>query len=150
MKGELKGAYATDTSTLIELVYGTPLGVRLMNGMLDETVETVTHELAIAELRYILCRRIGREKAKSRVEKLLASGYLIVEDISELIDTAADYKCERSIALPDCFTLSLGKKASLPILFAGREKELTEEMERKPFDLEIQFLEDYKNQTTSP
>jgi len=142
MKREPKGAYATDTSTLIELVYGTPMGERLLDAMLDETIETITHELAIAELRYILCRNMGKEKAKARVEKLLASGYLMVEDISELIETAADYKCERAISLPDCFTLSLGKEGSLPVLFAGRERELTAEMERKPFDLDILFLED--------
>jgi len=143
MKREPKGAYATDTSTLIELVYGTPMGERLLDAMLDETIETITHELAIAELRYILCRNMGKEKAKARVEKLLASGYLMVEDISELIETAADYKCERAISLPDCFTLSLGKEGSLPVLFAGRERKLTAEMERKPFDLDILFLEDY-------
>jgi predicted nucleic acid-binding protein len=143
MKSELKGAYATDTSTLIELVYGTPIGERLLNAMLEETIEIITHELAIAELRYILCRNVGKEKAKARVEKLLASGYIVVEDISELIETAADYKCDRAISLPDCFTLSLGKERSLPVLFAWKEKELTTEMERKPFDLDILFLKDY-------
>lgn len=143
MKSELKGTYATDTSALIELVYGTPIGTRLLNAMLEEAIETITHELAIAELRYILCRNVGKEKAKARVEKLLASGYLLVEDISELIETAADYKCDRAISLPDCFTLSLGKEGPLPVLFAWREKELTAEMERKPFDLDILFLEDY-------
>jgi len=143
MKREPKGAYATDASTLIELVHGTPMGERLRDAMLDETIETITHELAIAELRYILCRKMGKEKAKVRVEKLLASGYLVVEDVSELIETAADYKCEREISLPDCFTLSLGKERSLPVLFAWRERELTAEMERKPFDLDILFLEDF-------
>jgi len=142
-KGELRGAYALDTSTLIELVYGTIIGKRLRDAILDEAIDVITHELAIAELRYILCRNIGKEKAKARVEKLLASGYLLVEDISELIETAADYKCERAISLPDCFTLSLGKEGSLPVLFAGRERELAAEMERRPFDLEILFLEDY-------
>lgn len=143
MKSELKGAYATDTSILIELVYGTSMGERLLNAMLDETIETITHELAIAELRYILCRNVGKGEAKARVEKLLASGYLVIEDISKLIETAADYKCDRAISLSDCFTLSLGKEESLPVLFAGRERELTTEMERKPFDLDIIFLEDY-------
>lgn len=143
MTRELKGAYATDTSTLIELVYGTPVGEKLRDAMLDEAIEVITHELAITELRYVLCRKIGKEKGKARVEKLLASGYLLVEDISELIETAADYKCERAISLPDCFTLSLGKERSLQVLFAGREKELAAEMESKPFNVEILFLEDY-------
>jgi hypothetical protein len=86
---------------------------------------------------------MGKEEAKARVEKLLASGYLLVEDISGLIETAADYRCERAISLPDCFTLFLGRRGSLPVLFAGRERELASEMERKPFDLEILFLEDH-------
>jgi predicted nucleic acid-binding protein len=143
MTRELKGAYATDTSILIELVYGTPLGETLRDAILEEAVEVIAHELAIAELRYVLCRKIGKEKAKARVEKLLASGYIMVEDSSELIETAADYKCERAISLPDCFTLSLGKERSLPVLFAGREKELAAEMESKPFNVEILFLENY-------
>ena len=57
---------------------------------------------------------------------------------------AADYKCEWSISLPNCFTLSLGKNRSLKALFAARERELTEEMERRPFDIEIRFLEDHE------
>lgn len=77
------------------------------------------------------------------MEKLLASGYLHVEDISDLIETASNYKCERAISLPDCFTLSLGRQGPLPVLFAGRERELTTEMERRPLNLEILFLEDY-------
>ena len=142
-KGDLRGAYALDTSTLIELVYGTIGGKRLSDAILNEVIDAVTHELAIAELRYVLCRSLGKEEAKVRVEKLLASGYFLVEDISKLIETAADYKCERAISLPDCFTLSLGREGSLPVLFAGRERELAAEMERRPFGLDILFLEDY-------
>ena len=54
----------------------------------------------------------------------------------------ADFECERAISLPDCFTLSLGKNRSLEALFAARERELAEEMERRPFDVEIRFLEE--------
>ena len=103
----------------------------------------MTHEVALAELRYILCRGLGMREAKARVEKLLASGYLLVEDVSGLIASAADIKCERALSLPDCFTLSLGSRLSVPCLFAGRERELLAEMERRAFDVEITFLEDY-------
>lgn len=140
---ELKGVYAADTSTLIELVYGSLPGEALRDALLEEDVEVVTHELAIAEFRYVLCRKIGKKRGKARVEKLLASGYIMVEDVSGLIESAADYKCMRAISLPDCFTLSLGREKSLPVLFAGREGELVKEMDRKPFKIEILFLEDY-------
>jgi hypothetical protein len=103
----------------------------------------VTHEVALTELRYILCRGLGRAEADARVEKLLSSGYLMVEETSRLVAGAADYKCERAVSLPDCFTLSLGRHLSVPALFAGRERELLAEMERRAFDVEIQFLEDY-------
>lgn len=120
------------------------MGEVLREAMLGEDVEVVTHGVAVAELRYVLCRLMGREGSRSRVDKLLASGYLLVEDIAGLVEAAADYKCERAISLPDCFTLSLGRSRSLKVLFAAREGELVEEMERSPLDVEIHFLEDYE------
>lgn len=143
MKRELRGAYALDAGVLIELVYGTQEGKILKTAMLDESLHANTHQLAITELRYVLCRNIGKEKAEARVEKLLASGYLPVHSISELVETAANYKCRRAISLPDCFSLSLGKERSLPVLFAHRETELHTEMKKDPFQLQILFLEDY-------
>ena len=103
----------------------------------------MTHELAITELRYILCRAMGMREAEARVEKLVASGYLLVEDASVLTASAADIKCERALSLPDCFTLSLAKRLYVPCLFAKRERELTAETERKDFDIDIAYLEDY-------
>lgn len=140
---ELKGVYAVDAGPLIDLVYGSVGGAALRDALLDESVSAVTHELAITELRYILCRGLGRREAEARVEKLLASGYLLVEDVSALIASAADIKCERALSLPDCFTLSLARRLSVPCLFAGRERELLAEMERRAFDVDIAYLEDY-------
>ena len=139
-----RGAFAADAGALIELVYGTPMGEALRDAMLGEDADVVTHEIAITELRYVLCRIMGKEESRARVEKLLASGYIFVEDITGLVEAAADYKCERAISLPDCFTLSLGKNRSLKVLFATRERELAKEMDRRPFDVEIQFLEDFR------
>jgi hypothetical protein len=65
-----------------------------------------------------------------------------VESISPLIESASEYKCDRAISLPDCFSMSLAKRLSLPVLFAVREKELAKEIEKRPFDVEILFLED--------
>jgi hypothetical protein len=67
------------------------------------------------------------------VDKLLASRYISVEDTHPLINEASKYKCERTISLADCFCLA----------FARKEKDLVKEMQRKPFDVEILFLEDY-------
>ena len=73
-------------------------------------VEAYTTELAITELRYVLCRKLGWQQSKERVNNLLASGYFKVEDTSQLINEAAKIKCQRAISLPDCFILALAHK----------------------------------------
>ncbi|NOZ77270.1 MAG: type II toxin-antitoxin system VapC family toxin [Euryarchaeota archaeon] len=138
----LAGSLVFDAGALIELVFSTPAGSRLMEQMIEGEIEVHATEVAVVELGYILCRRVGREEAKKRIDKLLASGYVAVEDTSPLMDAASAYKCERAISLPDCFSLALAGRLSVPVLFATREKELVKEMERRPFDVEILFLRD--------
>ena len=100
-------------------------------------------ELAVVEAEYILCRRLGWEEASRRIDWLVLSGFVQVEDISPLCERAARYKCEMAIALPDCFTLSLAEMLSIPALFARRERELAEELARRPLGVEVLFLEDF-------
>ncbi|MCW4049898.1 MAG: hypothetical protein NWE89_09205 [Candidatus Bathyarchaeota archaeon] len=127
---------------MIDLVYGAPEGLALLEDMLDNSVALVTHELAIVELRYVLCRRLGKDVAWAKVGNLLGSGYIIVEDASGLMDAAASVKCERRVSLPDCFTLALADRMRITALFASREAEIVREMERAPFSVELAFLEE--------
>ena len=113
-----------------------------MDALLDHSVAIVTHELALVELRYILCRKLGKEAAWAKVEKLLGSGYIIVEDASDLMDAAASLKCERRISLPDCFTLALADRMRVTALFATKEVEIVREMEKIPFGVELGFIEE--------
>ncbi len=140
MTVSLEGVYAVDAGVLIDLVYDTDEGKTLREAVLDESVSLLTHEYAVLELRYIICRRLGRDEAWARVEKLLASGYIIVDEASNLMEDAAVLKCERHISLPDCFTLALARKYKAIALFASREAELVREMEINPFKARIQFL----------
>jgi predicted nucleic acid-binding protein len=103
MMKDLKGKLAIDTSALIELIYCDSLGQKLKKALETDMVEAYTTELAITELRYVLCRKLGWQQSKERVNKLLASGYFKVEDTSQLINEAAKIKCQRAISLPDCF-----------------------------------------------
>jgi len=144
MKRGLSGRLALDTSTLIELMFSTPSGIVLKEALKEGLVEACTTELSIAELRYVLCRRLGLAESNERIEKLLVSGYITVEDISTLIIDASRYKCERTISLADCFCLVLAHKSFCSCLFARKEKELAKEMQKKPFDIEVLFLEDYR------
>lgn len=143
MKRELSGVLALDASALIELVFATRGGLKLQEALLEEVLDAHTTEIAITELRCILCRRLGARQGKERVEKLLASQCIMVEDVSELVETAADYKCRRAISLPDCFSISLAKKIASPVIFAKGEEDLAREIREHPFDVEILFLQDY-------
>ena len=143
MKKDLSGRLALDTSALIDLLFSTSAGLKLKESLKDRSVEAHTTELHIAELRYILCRRLGLTDSNEKVDKLLTSGYVTVEDISFFISEASKYKCERAISLADCFCLALAHKQLYSAVFARREKDLVIEMRKNPFDVEILFLEDY-------
>jgi len=142
MKRDLNGKLAIDTSVLIELIYSETPGQKLKKALENDLVESWTTELAIAELRYVLCRQLGWQESNERVNNLLASGYIQIEDTLSLINEASKTKCKRAISLPDCFTLALARKIGGAALFARKEQDLTVEMQRKPFDVDILFLEE--------
>lgn len=144
MKRDLSGSLVLDASALIEALFFSPMGLRLVEALERNLVIAYTTEPNIAELRYIACRKLGLVGSKERVDKLLASGYIHVEETSFLIDEAARLKCERALSLADCFCLALARRFACRALFARREGDLTKEMRKKPFDVEIVFLEDYK------
>ena len=139
---DLKGKLAIDTSALIELIFCDSLGQKLKKALETDMVEAYTTELAITELRYVLCRKFGWQHSKERVNKLLASGYFTVEGTSQLINEAAKIKCQRAISLPDCFILALANKIAGDALFARKEQELADEMGKKSFGITLLFLEE--------
>jgi len=137
---DLKGKLAIDTSALIELIYCDGLGQKLKKALETDMVDAYTTELAITELRYILCRKLGWQQSSEKVNKLLASGYFTVEETSRLIDEAAKIKCKRAISLPDCFILALAHKISGVALFARQEQEVADEMQKKTIRHQFTFL----------
>lgn len=141
-KQDLKGKSAIDTSALIELIYCDKEGQKLKKALERDLIEAWTTELAIAELKYVLCRKLGWHESSKRVHKLLASGYFKIEDTLTLTNEVAKIKCERAISLPDCFTLALARKIAGSAVFARKEQDLTSEMQRKPFEVNILFLEE--------
>lgn len=144
MKRDLSGSLVLDASVLIEALFLSPIGLRLVEAMEKDSVIAYTTESNVAELRYIACRRLGLIESKERVDRLLASGYIHVEDTSFLIEDAARLKCERAISLADCFCLALARRFAFKAFFARREDELVREMRKNPFDVEVLFLEDFK------
>lgn len=141
-KQDLKGKLAVDASALIELVYGETPGQKLKQALEKEAIEAWTTELAVTELRYILCRKLGWAESSRRVNKLLESGYLKVENTPKLINEAAKLKCCRAISLPDCFSIALAQKIGGSALFARTEQDLIAEIHKEPFKVAVIFLED--------
>jgi len=132
-----------DAGVLIELLFSTPGGVLIREALLKGDVFGYATELAIVEAKYILCRKLGWKEAAERIDRLILSGFIQVEDIGPLCERAAELKCKMAIALPDCFTLSLAGMLSIPALFARREHELVRELDRASLDIEVLFLEDF-------
>lgn len=83
-----------DAGAIIELLMLSDNGVKLRDLLIDEKIEAHTTELAMTETMYILCRKYGFEESRSRVNKLLDSGYITLWETSQLVEDAAKIKCE--------------------------------------------------------
>jgi len=138
----LKGKLAIDTNALIELIYCDSLGQKLKKAIITDMVDAFITELTITELRYILCRKLVWQQSSEKVNKLLASGCFTIEETSRLINEAAKVKSKRAISLPGCFTLAPAHKISGGAIFSRKEQEAKAEMQKKPFDVNLLFLEE--------
>ncbi len=133
-----EGSYSIDTSVLIELLSGTTLGMVVLDSIWK--LELYTTPINICEAEYVLCRIVGFEKSRGKIEALVKSNFVSIVPAEEVIHRAALIKCQRAVALPDCFTIALAEHLNVRAMFAYPEKELLREIERKPFDVEILFL----------
>jgi hypothetical protein len=132
---------ACDAGVLIELVQegmNLPLFQEINEGRVNPKVTI----LALTELQYILCRKIGTQKSEEKVSALIDSNYFEISFLNDLRSISSTLKCQRAISLPDCFTIALAITRSIPALFATREKELDREIKKKPFQVQILFLDE--------
>lgn len=75
------------------------------------------------------------------MEKLILSRAIEIVENERVLHEAARTKCERSIALGDCYTIALAEKLKGAAVFARQEDDLEKEMRRKPFSIKMVFLE---------
>lgn len=135
-------SYSLDSGVLIEMLLGTPVGGMMSDSLLSGSpITAYTCHFNLSEAEYILCRMLGRTQARSKVDNLVRSNYINLTDAGRLYANAAEIKCERALALGDCYTIANAKVTGSTALFAFREEELNREMEKKPFDVEIRFIE---------
>jgi predicted nucleic acid-binding protein len=143
MRRSLRGYYALDGGALIELCLETSAGEMLRGALKSGKVVAYTHDMAVVEALYILCRKVGWEEAKRSVDSLLLSGFLNVEAMSGLSEEASKIKCKKPIAVSDCLTLALAIRKGMTALFADREAELLRQMEREPLGVDVEFISDW-------
>jgi len=132
---------ACDASVLIDLLVSGSANP-LFGEIIANAVEPCTTELAITEAQYILCRKLGAATAETKIDNLLASHAYEIFCISSLRPLASKIKCLRAISLADCFTIALASIHGIPALFATRETEIDQELEKSPFPSNIYFLDE--------
>ncbi len=131
-----------DSSVLIAYFLGEPEGRIVKEKILFDGREVHSSHLTLAETFYVLCRTKNHEFAMKAMETLAKTRYLKIHESTALDYAAASYKCERKLSLADCYVLALARETHAPATFAKRETDLTSESRRRPFDVELVFLED--------
>ena len=136
--------YIVDASVIIDLMLQSPNGKKLLDWLIqNDDAVFFTTKYAWLEVTYILCRHLGWMESRNRMTKLKESQYVsLLEDDEDILSLTARYKCQRRLSIPDCFILAAATTMACPALFARKERELMDEMRKKPFDVTILFLDD--------
>jgi len=140
--GVLRGSVTLDTSALIEYLTGTNLGQ-----IVKEYFETLKPEekvycslYAVSEIFHVLCRLKGPEYAADKVDEILSSRVVEIDNTEPMASETGRLKCERAISIGDCSCIATARITGSRAVFAQSEKEIMKEMKRTPFPAEILFL----------
>jgi predicted nucleic acid-binding protein len=136
----VKGKLALDSSVLVEIFSDSGLGRSMYSILQQEDVIAYTSRVNLAEASYVICRRLGRDRAQAAVRDLLDSGFVRLEEDLRIHELASELKCERAISFVDCFTFAVAKVTGATPLFAKEEAELTREAKKRPFEIAPIFL----------
>jgi predicted nucleic acid-binding protein len=141
----LQGNLAVDTSAWIEYFLETEFGKRLDSYLSSPQPKKVFISLlTLSETYYVLCRAGGEKLAEECLEALSVIKDLVIDLSLDLAVKAGRLKCKRAISLADCTCIALAEKYGCQALFARKEKEIEEEMKRKPFKVRVVFLEEQR------
>jgi predicted nucleic acid-binding protein len=130
-----------DAGVLIALAVGESNTMQLSQKIVDFRGSYVCTEIALCELSYILCRRLGWETALEKTQNLVQSSMITVIPTHVLWTEAARIKCKASIALPDCFTLAAARLVGGKALFVHREKEIVNAVKKNQIADVVEYLQ---------
>lgn len=141
----LRGNATLDTGVIVEYMMGTEIG-----GVIKEYFETLRPEekvycslYAVSEIFYVLCRLKGLAYALEKVNAMLSSQVIEVDNSEGMALETGRLRCERAISIGDCSCIATAKVTASRAVFVQRERELVNEMARKPFDTEILFIAEH-------
>jgi hypothetical protein len=117
---------AVDTGALLATLDGTS---DALVKLAERGAQLVMTPVNMAEAYYVLCRRLG--EAAAIVKDLVESDVVHVVSPPGVHTEAARCKCRNSIALADCYSISLARRLGIKAVF-NRERELEEAMGRDP------------------
>ena len=132
-----------DSSVLLAYLLGEDLADLIEECILFSRREVYVARIVLAETYYVVCRLSGRDVARDLLVSLRESGVMEVVGDDSLDVRAGDIKCTRSISIADCYVIALAELVRGTAVFAKRERELKQELEREPFGVDIVFLDDY-------
>ena len=127
-----------DTGAWIEFFTGSRSGEKLMN--LIKGVDVYVPALVVAEIFYVLCRKVGEERALEIVKAFIGSNVKVVSGVDLFIE-AGRVKCKVPIALADCSVLALASMVNGRAVFWRREKEIKEAEEKGRIRVKVEYLE---------
>jgi uncharacterized protein len=136
----VRGNLALDSSVLVEIFTDSELGRLMVSRLQTEDIKAYTSRINVAEASYVVCRRLGHEKAHSAARDLVDSGYIRLEEDPRIHTIASELKCGRAISLVDCYTFAVADVTGSTPVFAREESELAREAKKRPFETPPVFL----------
>ena len=138
----MQGNTTLDTSAFIEYLMGSDLGdiVEKYFETLKASENAYCSLYSITEIFYVLCRLKGVEYATEKLDLMLSSHIIEVNNTMQMALETGRLKCARAISMADCSCIATAKMTGSRAVFARREKELEKEIKKRSFDVEILLL----------
>ncbi len=141
MKSKASALSVLDAGVLIALALSEPSAAELSKDIIGRHGRYASTEIALCELSYILCRNSTWKQAWNKTQSLIQSSAVAILPSQSLWIEAAQIKCSVPIALPDCFSIAAARIINGKVIFARREREIVDAIEKKKLTDQIEFLE---------